>query len=105
MNKKNIVAIGDKKNNLSWVSPLVRMNQDVFKTVFFKRSDNFLERYAPPSFEALIFVWIPPERLHELIISGRVPFVITFEKNRSVYILSELVGLCRCDSFSLGPRL
>ena len=75
--KKNIVAIGHNEHNLTWVLPLVWVNQNVLQAVFLNRSNDFFKRYAAPRLQPFILVRIPPEWLHRDIISARVPFVIT----------------------------
>ncbi len=75
--KKNIVAIGYNEHNLTWVSPLVRVNQNVLQAVFLNRSNDFFKGYAAPNLQPFILIRIPPEWLHRDIISAGVPFVIT----------------------------
>jgi hypothetical protein len=74
--KKNIVAIGYNEHNLTWVSPLVRVNQNVLQAVFLNRSNDFFKGYAAPNLQSFILIRIPPEWLHKGIISAGVPFVI-----------------------------
>jgi hypothetical protein len=47
--KKNIVAIGHNEHNLTRVSPLVRMNQDVLYAVSLNRSNDLFKGYATPN--------------------------------------------------------
>src|SRR4029077_17986329 len=72
--KKNIVAIGYNEHNLTWVSPLVRVNQNVLQAVFLNRSNDFFKGYAAPNVQPFILIRIPPEWLHRGIILARCAF-------------------------------
>jgi hypothetical protein len=74
--KENVVAIGYNEHNLTWVSPLIWVNQNVLQAVFLNRSNDFLKGYATTSLQSFILVRVPPEWFHTKIISARVPFVI-----------------------------
>src|SRR5262249_41970197 len=75
--EKNIIAIGHNEHNLTRISPLVRVNQNVSYTVSLNRSNDLFKGYPTPRLQSFILVRIPPEWLHRAIIPTCVPFVIT----------------------------
>jgi len=74
--KKNVAAIGHNQHDLSRISPLVRVDQDVLEPVFLDREDDLLEGNAASGLQAIVLVRVPPEWLHAGILAQCVPFVI-----------------------------
>ena len=76
-NKEDIFSIGHDEHQLSRVSPLIRMDQNVLKPAFLDHQDNFLKRDATTRLQTLVLVGVPAKRLHMASLAGCVPFVIS----------------------------
>lgn len=84
--KQDVVAIRHDEHHLSRISSLVRVDNDVLKSAFFNRKNDFLKRNIAFSLQAFVLGRVPSERLHADILTRRVPFVISERRRMGLEI-------------------